>query len=52
VCADDYLICVSEQHIDEPEAGLLGRIHPTHGHLVIDAIGVARAQERRVVIAE
>src|SRR5262245_13451009 len=51
--ADNDLISVSEQHVDESEAGSLEQPDPSRDrHLVSNAIGLLGAEERRVVVAE
>jgi hypothetical protein len=51
--ANKYLIGVPQQHINELEAGSFEQAHPAHDrHAVSNATGIARAQERCMVIAK
>ena len=44
-CADNYLISVSQEHVNEPEAGWFEQADPTRDrHVVSNAIGMAGAQ--------
>jgi hypothetical protein len=44
-CADNYLISVSQEHVNEPEAGSFEQADPSRDrHVVSNAIGMAGAQ--------
>src|SRR5262249_58671737 len=51
-CADNYLIGVSQEHVDEPEAGSFEQADPPSDRQVVsNAIGMAGAPQRRAAVA-